>query len=329
MPINKQQLQRLIKLTAKLKKNDNVNCKTFAAELNKNDFDNVGCCRKTILRDIKFLIEEHGAPIKFDRRNNKYYLTHKGWNFDCPQLLDESEMLAAVLGARLAEEIFPEPLRSDIRNAVDTQLTNNNPDFLDSTQISALIVVPRLKIDINPDIFMTMFQAWQNHEAVDIVYESADCTMTERRIEPHLFAFYDQAWYVKGMCHLRNVVRSFAVHRIIKAQNTGLYFELDQALIKRTAAGDFLEYPQIENIEIVCANELKSFIKVKPFHPAQTFTKYDDTHFLLKIPAVPEHEIVKWVLYQSGHAKLIKPAQLKLKINDIAKNIAEIHCTKQ
>ncbi len=328
MPVNKKQLQRLVKFVAQLKENRYPNCNTFADDLRTSDISenmNVTCCRKTILRDIKLLKEEFEAPIQFDSQHNGYYLTHKGWDLKVPLLLNESEMLAAVLGARLAEEIFPEPLRSDIRNAVDFQLTNNNPDFLDLTQISSLIVVPRLVIEINPDIFMTVFRAWQMHEAINITYEAVDGSKSERMVEPHILAFYDQAWYIKGWCCLREEIRSFAIHRIVKAEPSNRFFEPDQELIKRVSNGDFLQYEKVENIEIICENELKTFVESKPFHHAQTIKPYDREHILLLIPAAPEHEIVKWVMYQSGKAKLLNPPALIQKINEKSRILAKMH----
>lgn len=328
MPVNKKQLQRLKRLVGQLKENRYPNCKSFAEELREADLTenlDIICCRKTILRDIKLLKDEFNAPIKFDVKENGYHLTHKGWDFDLPQLLSDSEMLAAVLGARLAEEIFPEPLRSEIREAVDSQLTDNNPDFLDSAQINSLIVVPRLMIAINADIFMQVFKAWQEHKGLSITYQDTEGTITERLIEPHIFAFYDQAWYVKGWCRLRNEVRSFAIHRIIKAEPTKLSFEPDRELINRTRKGNFLEYKKIMNIEIVCANELKSFIEAKPFHEAQNIQPYDAENILLTIPAAPEHEIVKWVMYQSGKAKLINPPALMQKIHQNSIILAKMH----
>ena len=50
-------------------------------------------------------------------------------------------MLALVLGERIAEEVFPEPLRSRIGSAVDEILKGNNPDFLDTTLIHSLKVL--------------------------------------------------------------------------------------------------------------------------------------------------------------------------------------------
>lgn len=61
---------------------------------------------------MKILEEEFHCPLAFDRARNGYYLRHHGWDFIAPALLDENEMLAAVIGARIAEEIFPAPLKT-------------------------------------------------------------------------------------------------------------------------------------------------------------------------------------------------------------------------
>jgi predicted DNA-binding transcriptional regulator YafY len=329
MPVNKKQLSRLVKFVAMLKENRYPNSKSFTEELRKLDIvenQNLVCSRKTVSRDIKALQEEYNAPIKFDYDRNGFYLTHKGWDLPFPGIMNENEMLASVLGARLAEEIFPEPLRGAIRDAVDYQLTNNNPDFLDSASLKSLIVATNLNIEISPDIFMTVFEAWQEHKALDIEYESRKGVLSSRRIEPHILAFYDQAWFVKGICHLRdNEVRTFAVHRIIKAETTELFFEPDKDLIERTAKGDFLEYEPVENVKIICERELKSHLLTKPFHKQQRINDTDTGHFLLEIPAVPEHEILKWVMYQSGKARLLEPASLVDKIIEIGQFITNLH----
>ena len=120
--MSKKQLQRLIRLVAQLKENRYPNCSSFAAAMRKADLDenlNIACSAKTIFRDIQTLKNDFNAPIRFDNSRNGYYLTRHDWTFSSPQIYEESEMLAAVIGARVAEHIFPEPMQQQIRNAVD------------------------------------------------------------------------------------------------------------------------------------------------------------------------------------------------------------------
>ena len=217
MPISKKQLQRLIRLVSQLKENRYPNCSTFAFAMRKADLDenlNVSCTPKTIFRDIQTLKNDFNAPIKFDKVRNGYYLAHHGWNFSCPQIYDDSEMLAAVIGARIAEHIFPDPMQSQIRNAVDYLLTYNNPDFLDKAQIDSLVIIPSNRTRIDVDIFMGMFYAWQNHKVCHVEYKDSKGNVSERNFEPHALVFFDGVWYSKGFCRTRNEIRTLVLPRI-------------------------------------------------------------------------------------------------------------------
>ena len=87
-------------------------------------------CIRTVFRDVQILKEEFHCPLAYDRRNKGYYLKHHGWDFNCPADLSESALLALIIGAKIAEDVIPEPLKGRIKIAVDEILKGNNPDFL-------------------------------------------------------------------------------------------------------------------------------------------------------------------------------------------------------
>ena len=47
-------------------------------------------------------------------------------------------MLALIIGGRIAEDVFPDPVRARISRAVDEILKGNSPDFLETTLIHSL-----------------------------------------------------------------------------------------------------------------------------------------------------------------------------------------------
>ena len=328
MSIGKKQLQRLLKISAQLKENRYPNCNTLVEDFRKLDIENdmnIACSYKTIRRDIKTLRDDFNCPVEFDWSKNGYYLKHHGWNFDCPVLFEEHEMLAMVLGARLAEEIFPAPLKNSIRQVVDFQLTHNNPDFLDKAIINSLTVSPRLKTNINAEIFMTIFSCWQNHEVVKITYRNINNTETVREIEPHALVYYGNSWYTKARCLLRNEIRNFAIHRIISTEATNYEFTPDKAIIDGLQDNKFLDYEEVTGIEFICSNYIKNFLEAVPLHRDQTVIPYNDEHFLLKVPSMPEHELIQWTLYQAGDAALLKPIRLRQSIKDAAHKLLQLH----
>ena len=328
MGFNKKQLHRLTRIVSLLKENRYPNSASLVKEFRKMEELhnlNIACSKETVKRDMKALADEFNCPLGFDRKKNGYYLKHHGWNFSCPAVLDENEMLASVLGARIAEEIFPEPLRGRIRAAVDFQLSTNNPDFLDNAFVKSLTVFAGLNVSINADLFMTLFECWRDHEAADIVYEALDGSKSERRVEPHALVFFDSSWYIKTFCLKRNQIRTFALHRIISAAKAGKFFEPDDKIINQISRDNFLAFERVENVKIICDKSLKSFLETNPLNTKQTMKKLDNGKFLLNVPSVTVPELIHWTLYQKGKAVVVEPQSIRKEILIAAKEICDLH----
>ncbi len=328
MPISKKQLMRLIRLAAQLKENRYPNCTTFAEELCKADLRenlNLACTAKTIFRDIQTLKDDFAAPIKFDYKRNGYYLAHHGWTFSCPQIYDESEMLSAVLGARIAEHIFPDPLRQKIRDAVDYMLVYNNPDFLDKMQMDSLVVIPGNRTEIDADIFMPLFRAWQEHERCRILYaDSRGCT-TERDFEPHAMIFFEGIWYTKGFCCTRNEMRTLVVPRIKAIQPLKRFFETRTDITATVTVDAIFGAELVSNAVIHCDEYLTKFIETRPLHPEQLVTINPDGTSEIRIKSIPRYRLITWIMHQCGRAKLIEPASITETIRDFASKIEQLH----
>lgn len=322
MPIQKAQFQRLMRIAALLKENRYPNSETLVKEFQRIELDEglgIDCCKKTILRDMKVLENEFNCPLAFDRGRNGYYLKHHGWDFIAPALLDENEMLAAVIGARIAEEIFPAPLKNKIRNAVDFLLQNNNPDFLDTANMRSLNVLSGLHAILDPQIFMSLFQGWQNNLCVKISYADWKGALTERVIEPHTLVFYSNSWYTKGFCHLKNQPRTFALRRIKSAELLECTFEPDKKIIESVTPDDFLGFEKIKNVKLYAKDYSLDRLKAMPLHSKQII--HDDG--TVEIPAVARESLFPFILSQKGNVVLLEPAELKAECKAILQKMLE------
>lgn len=327
MPVSKKQLKRMIRFVAKLKENRYPNCASFTKDLKNadlNDNVNISCTGKTVQRDIKTLREEFKAPIEYDYDMKGYYLTHHGWDFPCP-LFEEREMLASVIGARIAEDILPDPMKSEVRQAVDFQLTTNNPDFLDTAYMRSLVVSSGLKVNIAPLVFNEVFNAWKEHRTLKIVYSDITDKCSEREIEPHALVFMDSAWFVKSYCLLRSSPRSFALHRIKEAKMGNGLFDPDMEIINSVEKGKLFVYDQFDQLEILCDKRILNFIKEKPVHKEQMITINNDDSFTLRIPSMARHEAIQFVLYQLGEAVAVNPPEFRDEVIRKTAIIAEKH----
>ena len=307
---NKYSISRLKRLLAMLKENRYPNSETLVKEFRRIAVEEeleIDCGKKTILRDMKVLEHEFGCPLAFDRARNGYYLKHHGWDFIAPALLDENEMLAAVIGARIAEEIFPSPLKNKIRNAVDYLLQNNNPDFLDTANMESLSILSGLYANIEPEIFQTLFQGWQTNHCVKIAYADWQGEVTERTIEPHTLVFFNNSWYTKAFCCLKNQPRTFALRRIKKAVLLNSDFEPDKAIISSVTPDNFFNFRKIENVRLQAKNYSLDRLKSVPLHSGQVIR--DDG--VVEIPAVSREVLFPFILSQEGNVKLLEPVSLQ------------------
>ena len=323
MPIGKKQLQRLIRLVAQLKENRYPNCSSFAEAMRKADLYenmNVSCTAKTVFRDIQMLKNDFDAPIKFDHTRNGYYLAHHGWNFSCPQIYDDSEMLAAVLGARVAEHIFPNPMQKQIRNAVDYLLTYNNPDFLDKTQIDSLVIIPSNRTKIDADIFTGIFYAWQNHKVCHVEYKDSKGNCSERNFEPHALVFFDGVWYAKGYCQTRKEMRTLVLPRIQSITVTPEEFEPDPAIIKTVNEEGIFDPEMVENVVVQCDEYLANIIQTRPLHPEQVIIP-NANGCELHVTRMSKYRLITWVMHQCGRAMVITPIGCRSEISNFSKLI--------
>ena len=308
--MQKNQLHRLMRIAALLKENRYPNSKTLIEEFRRISVEEgleIKCVKKTILRDMKLLETEFGCPLAFDRARNGYYLTHHGWDFIAPALLDENEMIASVIGARIAEEIFPAPIKNKIRNAVDTLLQQNNPDFLDTANLQSLFILSGLYTNLNPEIFLTVFTGWQEQKCIKVDYESYDGKVTSRYFEPHTLVFYQNSWYSKGFCRLKNAVRTFSLSRIKRAELTMFDFEPEKEIIKSVNTDDFLGFQKIKNVKLKISDHIREKLQALPLHSQQKFLK----NGIVKIPSVSKEILFPFLLASRGEAVLLEPVELR------------------
>lgn len=328
MPLSKKQLIRLVRLVAQLKENRYPNCSRFSEEMRQADLDenlNVACTPKTIFRDIQTLKNDFDAPIAFDKVRNGYYLKHHGWNFSCPQIFDDSEMLAAVLGARVAEHIFPAPLKKQIREAVDYLLTYNNPDFLDTTQVDSLVVIPSNRTNIDASVFLPLFGAWQRHEMCHIEYSDSRGQTSSRDFEPHALVFFDGIWYAKGYCHTRKEMRTLVLARMKSVVATGKHFDPNPEIIKTANENGIFDAEMVDDVVVHCDDYLAKFILTRPLHPDQEVKTLADGSCELRVQRMAKYRLITWVMHQCGRATVIAPQAIISEINLFAKKIMGEH----
>jgi len=313
---SRMQVFRMARIVALLKKNRMPSAEMLLREYEKLEFEENQLIRakyslRTVYRDIDSLKNDFHCPIAYDRAAKGYYLTDHTWEFNCPAQLSESAMLALVMGARIAEDIFPEPIRSRIANAVDEILKGNNPDFLDTTLVHSLKVFAESgAVDVS-EVFPVVFEAWQKHRMLRITYDDMKgVEPTVRIVEPHVLFLYMREWRIKAYCHFRKEPRTFVISRIRKAELLENTFTPDMGIISSVTLDNIVSWRKYKNVKIRITDETRKFAVANRMHSKQRIKKDGKGAWLFILPEVPEQVIVPWILSQNGDAIPLEPPEI-------------------
>ena len=309
------QILRMARIASLLKKNSCPTAEKMLREYEKLELEDGKTIRakyslRTVYRDIDSLRNDFGCPVKYDRVNRTYYLDDHNWEFNCPAQLSESAMLALVIGGRIAEDVFPDPVRGRISRAVDEILKGNSPEFLETTLIRSLKVFAGAGAVEESPVFSVVFEAWQKHRRLRILYDDQRGGMQEREVDPHVLFLYLREWRIKAFCHLRNAPRTFVINRIRTAYMMQETFTPDRAIIDSVTPDSIVSYAKLRNVKIRLTGDAPKFARASRMHTKQSFRRMRGGAWLFAVPEVPAEVVVPWILSQKGEAVPLEPPEL-------------------
>ena len=331
MPANKNQIRRIQTILKMMRQNRYPNYTSFIKEMKNQDIAGAyKLSSKTFQRDIADLRDEYGAPVRYDASRKGFYLANIDW-YNEDLMVEPFEMKAALLSERVASGILPEPLRSEMNKAVSALLMKNENGMAEQAELECFqILCPEHLPQVDPDIFLTCYNAWEQRKYLLLRYRSAKGHSSEKLFEPHVFAWNGGSWYLKGKL-LRNneerfeepPVQVLALHRIETAEmREGTFFPAPEILksIKEEGLFDFQKLPDVE-VEFF-----------KPFDQAM-YEKYTNTpgavierkaeSVVILLHNLTEYEAAQLVLSTCGNAKVHHPPELKLYMRRIANKILD------
>ncbi len=316
------QIHRLARIAALLKENNYPNATDFLKEyydlehgaelINKDSYST-----RTVYRDIELLKGVFKCPVKFSRRNNGYYLADKKWNFECPTDFSDTVILPLIIGSKIAEDIFPNPLRSQIKAAVDSVLKKDKTNTIRSACMKSLkIFAETSAVDISK-YFQLIFDAWFTHHSVKIMYEKSAGEISERIVDPHVLFLYNKEWRIKAYCHLRKKPLTFVLSRIRKAEMLRVEFKPDMKIIKSINIDSIVSYTKYPNVKIRLIGDAVKFAIASTMHSKQKITaERGGKSWIFSIPEISKEVITPWILSQGGNAIPLCPPEI---VEDVRK----------
>ena len=198
---SRKQIKRMARIVALLKQGD-MTMKDILADLENSTMGgttDISCASRTVRRDIEILKKEYHCPLDYDRSGHCYTLYNKTWDFTLPAVLNNSELLAIVIGGKLSKDI------------------HSTDDYLSRGRIGALKILSNTGETVSDEVFNVVFEAWRTCHRLLIDYRNSRDERSQRVIEPHAIVFYDMQWSIKAFCPDKGKWLTFLVSRIDRA----------------------------------------------------------------------------------------------------------------
>ena len=323
-------MTRLMKLVAMLRNNSYPNHRKLEQALRHLDpTGTYSVSQKTIQRDVQYLRGVYGAPIAFDNGMRGYYLTNRTWKFETPQL-EEDEMRAVTLGARLAETVMPEPVASEIRSAAETLLCGN-PSGLDANAVLIALVAKGARIPVEPAIFREVFEAWQTRRGLSVKYRKAMTgEVVDYVLEPQVLSFCDGLWYVKavivscgGETQPERTIRTLALNRFRSAAIFPGHFKPDLRLIEEVNEGNLFNFPTVDEVVLRFTDYAIPYAR-ENYDPA-LIEEQPDGSLLVTVYDAIDFKIVDLVLNEGGAVQVVSPPELAEKVIEQAERVIRVN----
>ena len=321
-------MQRLVRFVAQMKTGRFPNAVRFAELLRNGEWDArqpVGVSSKTVQRDIAYLRQRFRPPMAYDPEGKGYCLTDKSWSL--PYLsLAEDELFAALFSNRVSEPFLPTPIQQVMGDVKTAELAAGEPGDLNPDILESVVVATGGSVPVTPEIAQTVLRAWKEARRLRMRYtRGADGAASQRDIDIHALFLSEDAWYARAYCHLRQGVRSFALHRIRKADLLDAGFGRSPTIVEEVRHGRVFDYDFIRDVCVTCAPERATYFRERVWFPDQAITARPDGSLEVRYPAVPAPLFEPWVLSLSGALTVVAPADLRERIRQAALRLAAHH----
>ena len=291
---------------------------------------------RTFNRDIKVLQNTYNAPLRYSPRSKSWKLTAP-WNpkqtyigtFDCEQ---------ALLCERIASSFLPPEMQMEIQNSIGGILAEKSSNWMKRLSLENFCVIPPEGNFVDGRLFLKVFNAWKECETIVVVYNDSKGVVKQKTFEPHVFAWHNNTWYLKGKL-LQNKttlatiekdppeIQVLALHRISSVLHVASpkKFAPDPTIIEQVRKTGLFNFKKVPEAEIVfydfAARKMAERFEQKP----GCVMEKTENLLRIKLKDIAEHEAVSLALSANGNAEIITPQSLRKTMYDIALEIMKRH----
>lgn len=276
------------------------------------------CSRPTTFRLLAVLRDRLGAPVVHLKDEGGYaYRQPPGeTTYELPGIwFSAEELQAIVVFDRLFESLEPGLLGEHL-----APLSRRIGELLDHRRLGLGEAARRIRIlgmAVRPagGCFLPLAASTLQRKKVRIEYRGRTRDEATRRVlSPQRLVHYRDAWYVDAWCHLRRGLRTFAVDRVLHAENLDESAEaIDESVLDEyfaSAYGIFAGRADKVAVLRFSANRAR-WVADERWHPKQTGQFLTDGRYELRVPYRDPRELVMDILRHGPEVEVIAPAALR------------------
>ncbi|HHY39200.1 MAG TPA: WYL domain-containing protein [Clostridia bacterium] len=288
--------------------------------------------KRTIERDLSFMRDFFGAPLRYDPKRRGYY--YAGGDFKLPSVsLTEGEAVAIFLAQKTLRHYKGTPYENQIKRAIEKIL------FMLPDQIAVdfsffegaiSLGIGELRGDEEKiaEEFEVIARAIKECRIIEMDYYTASRDEeTSRRVHPYHLRYHAGCWYMIAFCCMRNEVRIFALDRIRRLEVTEDHFEKGSGFsIEEYLGGSMgIELGGEAHVVVRFDREQARFIRERVWHPSQVTEELEDGGLLLSMDVRGLGEVKRWILGYGRHAEVLKPEWLREEMAEEVKHMSRIY----
>jgi predicted DNA-binding transcriptional regulator YafY len=225
---------------------------------------------------------------------------------------------------------MPPQLRSELSNAVNALLIKREGGMPDGMNLENFqILSPEFAPKVAPEVFLEVYQAWENKHYLQITYSSGSGHDSVKLIEPYVLAWNSGIWYIKGLvakedgvpCDPPFKIRVFALHRIQSAEKRpGRFFE-DSEDAKRIKKDSLFNFQKLDEVEIEFYPPFVKQMAERFASRPEAIVSQSENSLRIRLTDIPEYAAVQLAFLAMGNARVLKPASLQDSLKQVAQNI--------
>jgi len=291
------------------------NCRKLADELEVSS--------KTIQRDIEFMRDRLGLPIEYDQLQFGFYYTEPVTSFPSIEV-SEGEIVALFVAQRALAQYrgtsFEKPLKAAFQKIADGLQDKVAFQWDDLEASISFRGIGTTVADLA--LFEEVSGAVLKSHEISFEYRKLGSSGYEvRRVQPYHLGCIDQQWYLFAFDLARKQLRTFVLLRMRKVCNLRVRFRkpADFSISKHLSEslGVFTSRRR-QKVRIWFDEFAARLVSERQWHASQRIRPAAKGAIELTLEVAGLEEIERWILSWGAHARVLEPAELKLRIRRAA-----------